>query len=464
MSALPRTTRRRMFYLMLLLFLVVVPLTILYSQGYIVDFGNQQLRPTGGIFLKTRQAGDRVYIDGVFQRETSFVSRGVLVTNLQPGRYALRVERDGARSWEKVLRVTDGEVLEFRDIFLPPATVTPRVIFNARRNEPARLERLAGRSEIVLTVGDRSRPATVFAIDPLARFAPTNFIRVSHWQWDESSGAFIIGRRAEGRTRWFRFRMSAGSARREEPITFRGLPAGFSADALIPHPTAADFFYFAAGGALFFQGSARVPSPIAEQVATFAVGPDRMYFLSTNGFFVETDLGGQNTKIRGRTGLFIDGERPVEMRITPARDLIILDAAGELFTYQPGRDEELQFVAGNVAGVDFDAAGTRMLYWDQGRLWMYWLRDNTAQPFDISRTKRQIFFSEEPIRQAFLNANGSHVFFLTERGIRVVEADTRGSTNAHDLVVGTVKTFAIDPDTLLLHWVEGSVVKQAELE
>lgn len=464
MTALSQATRRRMFYLLLVLFLVVAPLAILYSQGYVVDLKTRRLQPTGGVFVKTRQPGGRVFINGEFQRETSFVSRGVLITNLAPKRYALRVERAGARSWEKVLRVADGEVIEFRNVFLPSATITPRVIFNIRRGAAARLEVLSGRPEIAVTVADPPRGETMFVVDPATRSAPVNFVRVARWQWDERWRSFAIMRTVGGSSQWFRLRMDAGASRREEAITFRGLPPGFSAEAVVPHPTEPDHLYFLAGGALFLQGSARVPTPIAEQIEVFAVGRERIYFLSKNGFFVETDLGGQNTKVLGRKGLFRTADQPVVIRVAPAGDVIVRDSAGGLFTYRDGQDTELQFIAGNVAGFDFDAGGGRMLYWDENRIWIYWLRDNPVQPFDLARTKHRVFFSEEPIRGAFLDAGGSQVFFLTQRGIRMVETDDRGSTNAYDLVTGAIDAFAIAEEPLTLWWVERSTVKQSALE
>lgn len=462
MTAFDKTTRRKIFYSMVLLFGIAAPLALLYSRGYVFDLKQRNLVATGGIFVKTVQAGARVYVERDFFKETSFISHGALVTDLLPRRYAVRVEKDGHRPWSKVVRVSNEEVVEFRDVLLPPATVTPAVIFNAQRRTPSLLTALPGRKDIALAVGDPTRPATLYVVNPQTRRAPINVAAVQHWAWDEHSRTFTIGRVVDGALRWWRL---AGDEEggREEPVVLRGLPAAFSAQGVRPHPTSAEEFYFFAGGVLFLQGRASVPVPIAEQIHSYAITAERIYFLSRNGFFAESDLAGGETKILGRKGLLLEEDRPAPILPSPGGDVAVLDAAGGLFLYQPRRDQELELVAANVGGVDFSANGERMLFWDDHRLWIYWLRDNAQQPFDLAGSKKQIFFSEAKIRQAFLNAAGSHVFFSTQRGIRMTEVDDRAGVNTYDLTDSSPDSFAFDREGLVLYWTEGSRLYRAAL-
>lgn len=464
MVALERSTRRKIFYLMVLTFALIAPIALLYSRGYILDFRKRGLVQTGGVFVKAFQSEVKVFIDSEFKNETAFISRGTLITNLLPKRYTVRVEKEGFRAWQKVVRVSSQEVLEFRNVLLPPATITPRVVFNTRQRSPARLIPLAGRPEFGVVLGEPAPPATVFIVDPATHRARINFIQVSEWSWDQSSRTFTIARRGEGRTQWYRLAFSADGSAQEVPITFRGLPAGFSAERVTPHPTAQEQLYFFAGGALFLQARSSVPVPIAEQLHTYAVAPEHLYFISKNGFFVESDLEGREAKILGRKGLFLNDERPAEIVSLPTGDVLVLDSAGGLFLYQAGRDQELELIVGNVSGVDFSENGERLLIRDEHRVWMYWLRDNQEQPFDLARTKRQIFYSDEPIRQAFLTARGSHVLLAAPRSIRMTEVDDRGSTNTYTLVEAPIDGFVFDRENLVFYWLQGSTIYQGSLQ
>lgn len=449
---------------MVLLFILVAPLVLLYSQGYVVNFKQPGLSETGGVFVKTVQPGAKVFVDSDFYRETSFISHGALITELAPKRYTVRVEKEGFQPWQKVVRVANAEVLEFRDIFLPPATITPRAVFRVRKDLPVRVTQLEGRAELALAVGNNTKPFTVFVVNTETHLARNQLIGVSRWVWDARSQTFFFSRSSDGRVLWYRLPFTTDGSGREERLTFRGLPAGFSAELVTPHPANPGEFYFFAGGSLFLQGRASVPIPIAEQIHSYAVTSDRLYFVSKSGFFVASDLDGGNAVMLGRKGLFLKEDEPARIFTSPAGDAVVLDSAGGLFVYQPGRDQELTLIAGNVLGVDFDGRGERMLFWDEHRLWVYWLQDNRYQPFDLARTKKQIFYSyDEPIQQAFLDAGGTHAFFSTPSGIKMTDVDDRGGNVVYGLVQGPLDSFALDKTKLTLSWVRDGALLQAEL-
>src|SRR3989344_3112929 len=264
MPALETNSRRRLFYAMAALFAVVTPLALLYSRGYVFDFKSRNIVSTGGIFVKAMPPGVRVSIDPDITRETSFLSRGALITSLMPRRYTVRVEKNGYRPWEKVPPVQNEEALESRNISLPPATITPAAVFTARRNEPTRIFPLAERQEGVLALGAAGKARTPSIVDPETGRSNLNFVGVHAWTWSPETATFILGRRVEGKMQWFLFRWTADAI--EERIGLRGLPAEFVADRITPHPTEPNQFYFSAGDSLFLQGNATVPIAIADEL------------------------------------------------------------------------------------------------------------------------------------------------------------------------------------------------------
>lgn len=462
MPAIEPAFRRRLFYAMAALFAVVTPLALLYSRGYVFDFKSGDIVSTGGIFVKAVQPGVRVTIDPDIVKETSFLSRGALITSLTPRRYAVRVEKEGYRSWAKTVTVQNEEVLEFRNVFLPSATITPAVAFSAPSKGPGELFPLAERQELALALGASGKGRTLSIVDPKTGRSNLNFIGVHAWAWAPKTGTFILGRRAAGKMQWSRYRWVAGAD--EERIRFRGLPAEFSADAVTPHPTELNQFYFSAGGSLFLQGNAAVPAPIADALQAYTIGEDHIYYLSRNGFFVESDLLGQGVRILGRKGLFLSDEEPPRIEITPRGMVLVRDSSGALFLYEPGKDTELQFVAGNVLGIAVAPEGDRMLFWDANGISLFWLAENQEQPFDLARSRQRILETTEPIIGAAFNANGSHVLFATRSGIHMTETDTRGGANRYDLVDSPVDSFAMDPKTLAVYWTRGPSLFRGRLQ
>ncbi len=449
---------------MVVVFAVVTTLVLLYSKGYVVDFRNRDLISTGGLFLKTVQFGTTVKVGADVERTTSAISRGVLITDLLPKRYEISVDKESYQSWKKVARIDESEVLEFRNIFLPPATVTPSAVFNARKQTDYRLSVLGGRAEVGLEVGKATDSFTVFIVNPETSTAAVNMIKVSQWLWDENSKAIIIGRVVDEKKIWYRLASISDPNAKEEQIRFRGLPSGFSAESVQPHPKNPGEIYFFAGGALFLQGRASVPAPISDQSEAYAVGQNHIYFISKTGFFVQSNLDGGDVKVLGRKGLFLDKDRPVKMLVSPVGDVAVIDSSGGLFIYRPNQDTELEMVTGNVVGIDFSDSGDRMLIWDDNRLYLYWLRDNALQPFDLAGTKKQIFYSDKQITRAFVNNEGAYAFFSTAEGIYMVDTDTRGGTNLYRLVEAPIKSFFFDKKRTTLFWVKDTVLMKALLK
>lgn len=465
MTALDKSTRRKIFYTMVLLFMVFVPLILLYSRGYIFDFKESGLELTGGIFVKTVQPDVKVFVDSNLENETSFISRGTLITGLLPRRYAVRAEKAGFQPWEKTVRVNDEEVVEFRNVLLPPATITPAAVFSTGKGAaPSRLAFLTGRSEIAMEIGDPAKPVSVFIVNPETNASAVTINRVSYWSWSEETQAFIIGRKAQGKMLWYRLYLQPSGTSAEEPISFRGLPKGFSANLVTPHPTIPRAFYFFAGGVLFLQDTSSVPTPIAEGVLAYAVAPTHLYFISKTGFLIESNLAGGNTHILGRKGLFLTESDPPQMLTSLNGDVALLDSAGGLFLYQPDRDQEIQLVAANVKGLEFSTNGDRMLYRDSNHIWLYWLGDNPDQPFDLARTKKQILSSDDPILRTAFIENGAYYFFSTRNGVFLSETDIRGSTNTYRLVNNPVGSFAIDGGNNILYWTDGGRLLKANFK
>lgn len=119
-----RRARLFLFWICVAVFALAAPLAIFYSQGYRFDFhppaGGKILTQTGGIFLKASPRQADVYLYEKFSKKTDFLFGSVLIENLLPKTYRIKVTKENYFSWEKNLEVKEKEVTEEKLITLFP--------------------------------------------------------------------------------------------------------------------------------------------------------------------------------------------------------------------------------------------------------------------------------------------------------------------------------------------------------
>ncbi len=109
-----------LFGSLVLLFIISVPLTVLYSQGYRFDFGTRKIVQTGGIFLKTNPPDTIISVGEDFSKTTGFLSDSVFVSGLMPKSHKVKIEKEGYHPWTKNLIVEEKRVTEAKNITLFP--------------------------------------------------------------------------------------------------------------------------------------------------------------------------------------------------------------------------------------------------------------------------------------------------------------------------------------------------------
>lgn len=87
-------------------FLVVIPVIILYSFGYRVS-SDFKLVKTGGIFISNSESGASVLLNGKLKKSAGILDRNMLVQNVKPGNYTVKVEKEGFRQWIKYVKVQE---------------------------------------------------------------------------------------------------------------------------------------------------------------------------------------------------------------------------------------------------------------------------------------------------------------------------------------------------------------------
>lgn len=98
---MPQKYRRLLVFMLALLFFIAAPLLILYTAGYRYNIQTRQIQRTGILSIDTQPQGASIYIDNTLVNEQT----DVVIANIIPGNYEVRIEKDGYYPWKKRLDV-----------------------------------------------------------------------------------------------------------------------------------------------------------------------------------------------------------------------------------------------------------------------------------------------------------------------------------------------------------------------
>ena len=129
-----KKTRTILFSIFVILFFIISVSLTLYTQGYRPDFKNKKLKKTGGLFLKAYPRQVNVYLNDKFFKKTDFIFGSLLIENLLPKKYKIKIEKEGYFPWEKNLEVKENNVTEAKYIILFPKKLNFGILFTEIEN------------------------------------------------------------------------------------------------------------------------------------------------------------------------------------------------------------------------------------------------------------------------------------------------------------------------------------------
>ncbi|MBM3257424.1 MAG: PEGA domain-containing protein [Candidatus Liptonbacteria bacterium] len=193
-------TRRRLFYGFCIAFLVIGTSTVLYTQGWRVDFANWSIKKVGGIFVRSFPREASIFLDGISIGNASwFLRNGTFINNLFPKTYELTLEAPGFRSWTRHIPVAPAFVYEISNAVLvpslpliPPSSTLP--ISLPRSFAPSFPSHIATSSRFTAEIKNNARSSSTVLISEIT--SPTSSIELIfshplfHVQW---SGRGTLG-------------------------------------------------------------------------------------------------------------------------------------------------------------------------------------------------------------------------------------------------------------------------------
>ncbi|MBI4397893.1 MAG: PEGA domain-containing protein [Candidatus Omnitrophica bacterium] len=113
---MPTIYRLMLFYFCVLLFFILLPVCMLYSLGYRVNWKTHRLEQLGMMVVRTTPDDARIILNG----KILYPKTPARIPNLFPGEYAVQLAKEGYQTWTGAVRVKPNWAARLDSVFLFP--------------------------------------------------------------------------------------------------------------------------------------------------------------------------------------------------------------------------------------------------------------------------------------------------------------------------------------------------------
>lgn len=101
------------YLLTAVLFLAIAFFVITYASGYKIDLVNKKIKQTAMLDIQTKTKDSEIYLNNELKGSGS-----VLLRDLEPGTYEVKISEEGYHDWTKTVTLDPGEAETLNDIAL----------------------------------------------------------------------------------------------------------------------------------------------------------------------------------------------------------------------------------------------------------------------------------------------------------------------------------------------------------
>jgi hypothetical protein len=457
--------RKIFFYIFTAIYVVACPLTILYALGYLYSPGAETgLVRTGLIYLSTAPQGAAVYLGARrIAKKTPVVLR-----NLMPGDYSVRLQLHGFKSWSETLPVEAEKATALERILLLPQELKRKVLWDEAWET---ITPFQGGALFFLARGPRVEDHFIYdfkddQIRPLLQYLP-------HLKGGRVSGVdsvrdspFCLVRISFAEKEKYVWMEPRDPKVIPEDITslFMETPEQVQWD---PKDKNRIFTFRQNYLHRLDLASNSVYPRVVEGVRGFALHNRLLYVLTENSTVVRYDY-----EARIKEPLLDDAElakslfgegRFFQLRIFPRQILIFLSDRGALL----GSRLPYRYASEGIEGMQYDASHERLLVWKKGELGVIDFTKALWSDEIFEKGPRVLWVYRRGVRieQAFWVYEGSHILFRDRDGVYLLELETYGKPHLHFLLEvkskssvfyseATGKLYYLDPQSARLCSVE----------
>lgn len=381
-------------WLFIAIFLALAPVLVFYTAGYRYNSKKGEIERNGTLIVDSSPKGAEIWLDGEnTQRVTPYTFQ-----NVSPGRHAVRVQKTGFHSWEKILDVNPERVTFANRLWLwndaSPAVTLPRAV--------ARVEADALRDKVVLAFAQATSVSLAIwtaderlsAPSPVASLAPSDPLTIRFH--DDGQSILVDGLSPSDRAWW--------SSLASPNANIQALPIGmyrWSGNELLGTDNQNQFILQPRNGSLTRN---RWPANIVDQENNFVLQRNT----STGGLILK------NQSFGGRSSVLPPGE----WRFAETRSNILLLKDGEDWLAIDPRTQppNANLLNGDVPRWLADTNLPTALFLHRNELWSW----------RAGELPMLLWRQSEPIMKAAWHRSGDAVFIATKQQVFALDLDDRG--------------------------------------
>lgn len=441
-----KRTRTFLFFGLAFLFFLTAPSVALYSQGYRMDWEAKRVTQIGALSFKVSPPRAEVSVDGKAKEKTAFLFGTALVENLFPKQYLVRVEKERYHPWEKILEVQPKRVTEAHNITLIPADVRTRALVGdvdrfwaAPDGKKAIFQKKSPERTWALTVWNFETGVEYAFFEPASR--KQLLLDVA---WSPDGEKVLVHLRDGEEIRNF---VQEVDRERLSPVGFSN-PAslvkyeleflGQNVRNIRFSPANDQTVYFLSstpGASALWEANymeGQMLSRAANNVVTFAIEGDAVYWLGEKGLLLRKVIGGA-ASAESLNVISFPLRAEIEYEILPLQGRIFLRETEKVFLLdaQTGEFKEIQEGFSHMLA---SPDGRKIALANNSELWVYYLENQQEQP--QRQAGDRIFltrFSQKVENLSWLDSH--HILFSVGNTIKVTETDNRGGLNIADIAV-----------------------------
>jgi hypothetical protein len=397
---------------LVLAFFALAPVLILNVQGYRFDFEKMKLVETGGLSIKTSTPEANVSIDGQYKNKTSSFTRDLLIQNLAPGEYEIRVEKDGYRAWKKTLAVEEKKVTKMENIYLFPEEIS----FSVYKENIKDFFLSKNKKTILYLTDDDQITSSENEIILSSKEAKKYFTDIQKIEFfNDEEKILIEGINYLARTVYYYLDTTEPSS-----LAYLKVMEGVEDYELEEQ----SIVYQSKNQILRYDLAAKTIEVLKNKASAFAVKDYYNIYTIENGLLTRTNLLSKNQEILSEKPLELDKYKLLII----SDKIFVSEKASSLYLFNESEKEFEPFLK-TTNGIGYEALSDKIIFSNGYELWLLLLRDFDS-PF-FQKNGSLVFLSRFSSKIENVSwFNSDYFFYVLNNNLLVSEIDNRDEINA----------------------------------
>lgn len=428
-----KKTRTTIFILLIIAFLIVAPLTVVYSLGWRFDWETRKITQPGMFYFKVWPRSCEIYIDGEIEKKTDIFFGSVLIENMAPKDYNIEIKKEGYHSWTKNLSIAKREVTETKSIVLIPLNPSigliskniedfffspdeKKVIFKENQEEWSL--KLFDPEKNIKSHLISQEDLRLGVLDPKEKKGEIELIDL---EFSQDSKKVLLTLGAKENVFYFILELDSNNL---TPLEIT------DAEKIILHPRDNQkILIFSQEELKEFNFETKQSSLILKGIIEATLNQNEIYFLDKEGFLFKSSLKGENKERLNIIPFEIKKEVKYEIKIL--NDNLFLKENNSLFSLNQEKNS-FEKLSDSLENVELSFDGRKIAYFNDHEIWVKFLKKKYEQPQKEAGEKIFINRFSEEIDRLFWYTDQYLIFNINNK-IKIAEIDDRDKINIVDL-------------------------------